>query len=150
MRERDLTTQKLFIVARSNPTVYRQLHRTVGREAGVEIIYDRRPPVREPGKLRRFISRVRWLLRFGSDQILDSLDRRQRQQINEQLRTNGWAVVRFDPPGAKATASSSAQPQHRPLTELGSGRPATSAEPVASTREEADRTAGRHRLTGDS
>jgi len=130
--------------------VYGQLRRTVGREAGVEIIYDRRPPCREPGKLRRVISCVRWLLRFGSDKILDSLDRRQRRQINEQLRTKGWAVVRFDPPEAEATSSSSGQPQYRPAIELGSALPATPAEAAASTREEADRSAGRHRLTGDS
>lgn len=89
--------RKLFIVARRNTSAYRQLLRTVGREPGVEIIYDRRPAPRNPGTLRRLASRVKRAFGLGRrDRALEALGRRQRTQIDQELKTNGWAVVRFD------------------------------------------------------
>jgi len=91
--------RKLFIVARANTAAYRQLLRTVGGEPGVEIIYDRRPPPRNPGTLRRLASRVKRAFGLSRrDQALEALGRRQRTRIDQDLKANGWAVVRLDDP----------------------------------------------------
>lgn len=89
--------RKLFIVARRNTAAYRQLLRTVGREPGVEIIYDRRPAPRKPGRLRRLASRVKRAFGLSRrDRALEALGRRQRTQIDQELKAKGWAVVRLD------------------------------------------------------
>ena len=72
---------------------------TVGGEPGVEIIYDRRPPPRNPGTLRRLASRVKRAFGLSRrDQALEALGRRQRTRIDQDLKANGWAVVRLDDP----------------------------------------------------
>jgi hypothetical protein len=110
--------RKLFIVARTHPTVYNQLRRTVGREAGVDVIYDRRPTVQEPGKLHRFIACLQRLLPGAvSQEILETLDRRQRRQINEDLKNRGWAVARIESPASDASASAASQPKYRAVVE---------------------------------
>jgi hypothetical protein len=86
--------RKLFIVARGNTAAYQQLWRTVGREPGVEIIYDRRP---DPGTLRRFASRVKRALTLGRrSRGSKATGRRRRPQVDQELKANGWAVVRLD------------------------------------------------------
>jgi hypothetical protein len=86
--------RKLFIVAKGNETVYRQLRRSVGREPGVIIIYDRRRTPKALGRLRRALSRVRVLL-VGTPRQRKraALRRRQREDIAEQIERQGWAVV---------------------------------------------------------
>jgi hypothetical protein len=86
--------RKLFIVAWGNEAVYGQLHRTVGREPGVQIIYDRRRPPKKRGKLRRAASGVTGML-GGGRRAHEALGRRQRD-VAEELRTKGWAVVHLD------------------------------------------------------
>jgi len=91
--------RKLFIVAKGNETVYGQLERSVGREPGVVIIYDRRRPARTLGRLRRLLSRARVLL-VGTrrERTRAALRRRQRADIAEQIKRQGWAVVHLHDP----------------------------------------------------
>jgi hypothetical protein len=89
--------RKLFIVARGNDVIYGQLQRTVGREPGVEIIFDRRraPVVR--GRLVRAVSGVTGLLRRErSDQWRGRFGRRRRSTVGQELERRGWAVVHLD------------------------------------------------------
>lgn len=90
-------SRKLFIVARGNEAVYGQLHRTVGREPGVQIIYDRRRPQKKPGTLRRAASGVTGMLVGArTDGVREAGGRRQRVDVLEDLKSQGWAVVRLD------------------------------------------------------
>jgi hypothetical protein len=63
---------KLFIVAAGNTADHTSLQRALAQESNVTIIYDRRRA-----------------LGGTTDQ-----ERRRRTDIDEQLRTRGWAVVR--------------------------------------------------------
>lgn len=67
---------KLFIVAGGNAEDYRSLQRALAAEQNVTIIYDR----------RRAVSAV------------PSKERRRRTDVDEQLQTKGWAVVRSRTP----------------------------------------------------
>ena len=90
--------RKLFIVARGNDVIYGQLQRTVGREPGVEIIFDRRRPPAARGRLERAVSGVTGLLRRGRrEQGHGRFFRRRRPStVGHELETRGWAVVHFD------------------------------------------------------
>jgi hypothetical protein len=99
--------RKLFIVARSNTAAYQQLLRTVGREPGVEIIYDRRFTSRLPGTLRRLASRLKRALGVGGPRGLKATGRRRRPYVDQELKANGWAVVRLDEPPRTGRSSSS-------------------------------------------
>jgi len=104
-------TRKLFIVARDQTALYGQLRRTVGREADVAIIYDRRPVARKPGKLARAVRPLKKLFRRGRpENILDALDRRQRTQIDAEIKTKGFAVVHLETAGS-APPRASVQPE---------------------------------------
>jgi hypothetical protein len=63
---------KLFIVAADNVDDYRSLQKALASEPNVTIIYDR----------RRSLS------------VVPTEERRRRTDVDEQLRTKGWAVVR--------------------------------------------------------
>jgi hypothetical protein len=63
---------KLFIVAADNVGDYRSLQKALASEPNVTIIYDR----------RRSLS------------VVPAEERRRRTDVDEQLRTRGWAVVR--------------------------------------------------------
>jgi hypothetical protein len=79
--------RKLVIVARDNITLFESLKRTLGKESDVEIVFDRR---REPGKsggLKKILSREPQERATGEE-------RRRRAEIDEQIRTQGWAIVR--------------------------------------------------------
>ena len=67
--------QKIFIVALDNEDDHRSLQRALSGEPNVIVIYDRR--------------------RGGGD--IPGKDRRIRTDVDEQLRTRGWAVVRSRP-----------------------------------------------------
>ncbi len=89
--------RKMFIVARENAAAYRQLLLTVGREPGVEIIYDRRPaPPARPGRMQRLVHRLKRV--FGRDgaSATEAPGRRKRPHVDHDLRAKGWAVVRVD------------------------------------------------------
>jgi hypothetical protein len=89
--------RKMFIVARQNTAAYRQLLLTVGREPGVEIIYDRRPaPPAKPGRMQRLIARVKRVIGRRGARAADAPGRRQRPHVDQELRAKGWAVVRVD------------------------------------------------------
>ena len=62
---------KLFIVADGNTKDHQSLKRASGDEPNVTIIYDRRRAASVPSK-----------------------ERRRRTDVDEQLHTRGWAVVR--------------------------------------------------------
>ena len=71
-------TRKLFIVAADNVADYRSLERAVGGEPYVTVIYDRRHHS------------------TGAPEE----ERRRRTDVDEQLRSKGWAVVRLSGPEA--------------------------------------------------
>jgi len=71
-------TRKLFIVAADNVADFRSLERTVGGESDVTVIYDRRHHS------------------TGAPEE----ERRRRTDVDEQLRSKGWAVVRPSGPEA--------------------------------------------------
>ena len=91
-------SRKLFIVARGNEAAYGQLQRTVGREPGVQIIFDRRrPKPKRAGKLRRVASGVTGMLGGSrTEASREASGRRHRLDVAEDLKTQGWAVVRLD------------------------------------------------------
>jgi hypothetical protein len=65
----------LFVVSPRRPDLFEALKAAVGRERGVEVIYDRR---------------------FGlpaRDERPDSADRRRRKKIDDEIAEYGWAVV---------------------------------------------------------
>lgn len=99
--------RKLFIVARGNTLAYQQLLRTVAREPGVEIIYDRRPTSRTAGTLRRLASRLKRALGLGGRRGSKATWRRRRPQVDQELKANGWVVVRLDAPPRTEPSSSS-------------------------------------------
>ena len=105
--------RKLFIVAQGNAAVYRQLHVTVGREPDVEIIYDRRPVRLKPGAVARLVRPLKRLVsRRENAYVLEHLDRRQQQAINEEIARKGFAVVRVEhsaPPGSPSRSGSRAR-----------------------------------------
>ena len=85
------------MVARNNTVIYQHLQRSVGREPGVEIIYDRRPTPVPPGTLTRLATHVKRVLRpTPAEDALAALGRRKRARIDEEVRMKGWAVVRLD------------------------------------------------------
>jgi len=67
-----MVVHKLFIVAADNVGDYKSLQRALASEPNVTIIYDR----------RRTLS------------VVPAEERRRRTDVDEQLRTRGWAVVR--------------------------------------------------------
>src|SRR5262244_174504 len=67
-------TRKLFIVAKDNVADYRSLEKAIGGEPDVTVIYDRR---------------------HDSIDGVPHEERRRRRDIDEQLRSRGWAVVRI-------------------------------------------------------
>ena len=68
-----MVIHKLFIVAADNVGDYKSLQRALASEPNVTIIYDR----------RRTLS------------VVPTEERRRRTDVDEQLRTRGWAVVRM-------------------------------------------------------
>ncbi len=88
--------RKLFIVARGNDVIYGQLQRSVGREPGVEIIFDRRRPSVGRGRLRRAVSRLTGVVRRRRGER--RVGRRQPSTVSRDLETRGWAVVHLDEP----------------------------------------------------
>jgi len=66
-------TRKLFIVAKDNVADYRSLEKAVGGERDVTVIYDRR----------------------HDSTGVSQEERRWRRDVDEQLRSRGWAVVRI-------------------------------------------------------
>ena len=67
-----MVVHKLFSVAADNVGDYQSLQRALASEPNVTIIYDR----------RRSLS------------VVPGQERRRRTDVDEQLRTRGWAVVR--------------------------------------------------------
>jgi len=76
----------LFIVARDQPALYETLRREFGAERDIEVLYDRRF-----GERRR--QRVLW-----PDERRRG-DRRGRPEVDTQLESLGWALVRRARPG---------------------------------------------------
>lgn len=70
--------RKLFIVARGQAELYRSLSTALGNEPDVEIVYDRRSA--------------------SSADRENALERRQRSDFTDVLRSRGFAVVRRDDP----------------------------------------------------
>ena len=95
--DRPATPRKIFIVARKNTEAYRQLMRTVGQEPGVEIIYDRRRGSRKLGAVGRLASQVKRALGLGRRKR-GGQGRRERPQVDQELKAKGWVVVRLDEP----------------------------------------------------
>jgi hypothetical protein len=69
--------RKLFIVARDREALYRSLCSALSNEPEAEVFFDRR----KPGKTRP-----------------PAPDRRERADVDERIRRDGFAVVRPDPP----------------------------------------------------
>ena len=65
--------RKLFIVARDQPEILASLRRAIGSEPGVEIFHDRRLP--------------------GKAASREQVERRERPDIDAELRERGFAVV---------------------------------------------------------
>jgi hypothetical protein len=78
---------KVFIVARERHDLYASLCRALESEGDVFVIYDRRS--RAGGPRRRGGWRRSWA---GSDD-LDGGDRRQRSDVDDDIRERGFGVV---------------------------------------------------------
>ena len=70
--------RKLFIVAKDNVADYRSLEKAIGGERDVTVIYDRRHDA--SGDVPTGVPHE---------------ERRRRTDVDEQLRSRGWAVVRI-------------------------------------------------------
>ena len=79
---------KIFIVARGNVATYESLRRTVGREPGVEVVYDRRPapPRTRLARLGARVARLLWRRRGTTEE-------RRSRLIDAEIQRTGWAVV---------------------------------------------------------
>jgi hypothetical protein len=82
--------RKLFIVAAENTAMYESLKRALIGEEDVEIVYDRRLAKRPDGA-RRPASSI-----WSRGPLADLAERRMPSHVDSDLRTRGWAVVRFD------------------------------------------------------
>jgi len=84
-------TRKLVIVARDNITLYESLKRTLGNEPDVEIVFDRRREAPKGSRLGESVKKI-----FSREPQISNTpeDRRRRKKIDEQIRTQGWAIVR--------------------------------------------------------
>ena len=85
--------RRIFIVAKDNVAVYNSLTQALRREQDVEIIYDRRRDTKRNDfgeAFRKVFSRR------TPDPAVRKEERRQRAKIDEQIRTQGWAVVRIE------------------------------------------------------
>lgn len=85
------TPRKLVIVARDNVSLYESLKRTLGKEPDVEIVFDRR---RDSSRSGRLGDSVKKIFSRESHPPRTQEDRRRRAEIDEQIRTQGWAIVR--------------------------------------------------------
>lgn len=89
---------KLFIVARGDVATFESLRRSVGHEHDVTIIYDRRSDVWTDPSLARFWAHLR--RRRNSRPAMPreqrTAERRRRDEVAEEIRRQGWAVVRRD------------------------------------------------------
>jgi hypothetical protein len=80
--------RKLVIVARDNVSLFESLKRTLGNEPDVEIVFDRRrESAKSGGGLKKIFSRE-------PQPPPTAEDRRRRAEIDEQIRKQGWAIVR--------------------------------------------------------
>ena len=79
--------RKLVIVARDNVTLFESLKKTLGKEPDVEVVFDRRRESGKSGGLKKIFSREPQAPPTGEE-------RRRRAEIDEQIRTKGWAIVR--------------------------------------------------------
>ena len=78
---------KVFIVARERHDLYASLCRALESEGNVFVIYDRRSRMQSPR--RRGGWRRAWA---GSDEM-DRGDRRQRSDVDDDIRERGFGVV---------------------------------------------------------
>jgi hypothetical protein len=85
------TSRKLVIVARDNVTLYESLKRSLGNEEDVEIVFDRRVESPKSGRLGESVKKI-----FSREPQRPNTpeDRRRRTKIDEQIKTQGWAIVR--------------------------------------------------------
>jgi hypothetical protein len=97
----DPTPQRLFIVSREDPVTYNSLTKVLADDPSVQVLYDRRMSASD----RRGI----WATSRLQTVLLG--ERRQRPEIDAQIRSMGWACVRV---GADAKAPP--HPERRPRT----------------------------------
>jgi len=83
----------IVIVAKGNVAVYQYLKHAFKHEEDVEIVFDRRQEQPKRGELG---SAVKSLFFRGAPQSAAAKreERRKRAEVDEQIRTQGWAVVR--------------------------------------------------------
>ena len=100
--------RRIFIVAKGNVAVYNSLTQALRREQDVEIIYDRRGGKRSDfgGAFKRVFSR-------GQAAPTPQQERRARAKIDDQIRTQGWAVVRIE--GQELTVDDASMEKYKKL-----------------------------------
>jgi len=77
----------LFIVTQSDPAIYRSLARFLAGDAAARVIFDRRAAAADPRSMP--IGRRGSAGPFG--------ERRERPQVDEEIRVRGWAYVDLRP-----------------------------------------------------
>ena len=95
----DPAPRRLFIVSREDPVTYNSLTRVLADDSTVQVLYDRRLS----GAERRGI----WATSRLQTVLLG--ERRQRPEIDAQIRSMGWACVRVG-----ADAKEPPHPERRP------------------------------------
>ena len=114
---------KLFIVAKGNVTTFESLRRSVGHERDVTIIYDRRSDTWTDPSLARFWAHLRRKQGAPGAPAREerTSERRRRDEVAEEIRRQGWAVVRRDgepaqanPPPPRVPGRSTAPPARPP------------------------------------
>jgi hypothetical protein len=100
------TPRKLVIVARDNVSLYESLKRTLGKEPDVEIVFDRR---RDSSKSGGLSDSVKKIFARESQPARTQAERRRRAEIDEQIRTQGWAIVREAADGLQLDESATAR-----------------------------------------
>jgi hypothetical protein len=106
--------RKLVIVARDNVSLFESLKRTLGNEPDVEIVFDRR---REAPKSGGGLGTVKKIFsREPQAPPPSAEDRRRRAEIDEQIRKQGWAIVREE--GDRFQLDESATARYKKLRDV--------------------------------
>jgi hypothetical protein len=119
--------RRIFIVARGNVAVHKSLTQALRREQDVEIIFDRRQEQSKRSDLGQAIKKV--FSRGTPPPSAKTIEeRRRRARIDEQIRTQGWAVVSEE--GPDTGLDQAAAKQYQKLRSVWSDPRLREADPV--------------------
>jgi hypothetical protein len=119
--------RRIFIVARGNVAVHKSLTQALRREQDLEIIFDRRQEQSKRSDLGEAIKKV-FSRGTPPPSAKSKEERRRRARIDEQIRTQGWAVVSEE--GTDTGLDQAAAKQYQKLRSVWSDPRLREADPV--------------------